>query len=163
MRILWGKKMVCKLRVLASDRWKMSFSSQLGQFEWNVVPFGLPGSSSLMMRVTDQALTVGLDFSGDMVPAAGPTRAGRPLLHRGTGASRARQAHSASLCSRILTTARCTPRRWRRLGRGAVDLPPAQSSSPSASLYGRCSDFAGTASPRWACRSARARCTAVRR
>jgi hypothetical protein len=30
-----------QLRVRASDRWKTSFRSQLGQFEWNVVPFGL--------------------------------------------------------------------------------------------------------------------------
>ncbi len=44
-----------KLRVLASNRWKTSFRSQLGQFELNVVPFGIPGSSSesLMMRVTN--------------------------------------------------------------------------------------------------------------
>ena len=45
----------------ASDR-KTSLRSQLGQFEWNVVPFGLHGSSSLLMRVMNQALTVGLDF-----------------------------------------------------------------------------------------------------
>jgi hypothetical protein len=36
----------------------------LGQFEWNVVPYGLQGSSSLLMRIMNQALTVGLDFSG---------------------------------------------------------------------------------------------------
>ena len=34
-----------------SDRWKKCFRSQLGQFEWYVVPFGLQGSSSLLMRV----------------------------------------------------------------------------------------------------------------
>ena len=33
-----------QLRVRDSDRWKTSFRSQLGQFEWNVVPFGLQGS-----------------------------------------------------------------------------------------------------------------------
>ena len=49
-----------QLRVRDSDRWKTSFRSQLGQFEWNVVPFGLQGSSSLLMRVMNQALTVGL-------------------------------------------------------------------------------------------------------
>ena len=32
-----------QLRVRASDRWKTSFRSQLGQFEWNVVPIGLQG------------------------------------------------------------------------------------------------------------------------
>jgi hypothetical protein len=55
-----------QLRVLASDRWK-SFQSQLGQLEWNVVPFGLQGSSSLLMRVMNQALTVGLDYPGDSI------------------------------------------------------------------------------------------------
>ena len=34
-----------QLRVRAVDRWKTSFRSQLGQFEWNVVPFGLQGAS----------------------------------------------------------------------------------------------------------------------
>ena len=53
-----------QLRVREQDRWKTSFRSQLGQFEWNVVPYGLQGSSSLLMRVMNQALTVGLDFSG---------------------------------------------------------------------------------------------------
>jgi hypothetical protein len=56
--------------VLASDWWKTSFQSQLGQFEWNVVPFGLQGASSLLTRVMNQALTVGLDFPGDQT--AGP-------------------------------------------------------------------------------------------
>ena len=56
-----------QLRVRASDRWKTSFRSQLGQFEWNVVPFGLQGSSSLLMRVMNQALTVGLDYPGDSI------------------------------------------------------------------------------------------------
>ena len=51
-----------QLRVRAEDRWKTSFRSQLGQFEWNVVPFGLQGSSSLLMRVMNQALTVKLDY-----------------------------------------------------------------------------------------------------
>ena len=39
-----------QLQVLAADWWKTSFRSQLGQFEWNVVPFGLQGASSLLMR-----------------------------------------------------------------------------------------------------------------
>ena len=38
-------------RVRASDRWNTSFRSQ----EWNVVPFGLQGASSLLMRVMNQA------------------------------------------------------------------------------------------------------------
>ena len=65
-----------QLRVRASDRWKTSFRSQLGQFEWNVVPFGLQGSSSLLMRVMNQALTVGLGaasaVSGGVPGASGP-------------------------------------------------------------------------------------------
>ena len=74
-----------QLRVLAADRWKTSFRSQLGQFEWNVVLFGLLGASSLLTRVTNQTLTVGLDFAGG--PAAGPTspapRSGLPPIHGG--------------------------------------------------------------------------------
>ena len=49
-----------QLRVRAADRWKTSFRSQLGQFEWNVVPFGLQGASSLLTQVMNQALTIGL-------------------------------------------------------------------------------------------------------
>ncbi len=62
-------------RVRAADRWKTSFRLQLAQFEWNraVVPFGLQGASSLLMRVMNQALTVGLDFPG------GPRRRRGPL------------------------------------------------------------------------------------
>ena len=68
-----------QLRVRAADRWKTSFRSQLGQFEWNVVPFGLQGSSSLLMRVMNQALTVGLDFPGEATGVQPPPDAqGRP-------------------------------------------------------------------------------------
>ena len=67
-----------QLRVRDSDRWKTSFRSQLGQFEWNVVPFGLQGSSSLLMRVMNQALTVGLDFPGSSPLAAGPDSCPQP-------------------------------------------------------------------------------------
>jgi hypothetical protein len=52
----------CQLLVRALDRWKTSFWFQLGQFEWNVAPVGLQGASSLLMRVMNQDLTVGLDF-----------------------------------------------------------------------------------------------------
>ena len=67
-----------QLRVRDSDRWKTSFRSQLGQFEWNVEPFGLQGSSSLLMRVMNQALTVGLGqdetsaIRGGVPGASGP-------------------------------------------------------------------------------------------
>ena len=60
-----------QLRVRSTDRWKTSFRSQLGQFEWNVVPFGLQGASSLLMRVMNQALTVGLDFPGGPTASSG--------------------------------------------------------------------------------------------
>jgi hypothetical protein len=65
-----------QLRVRAADRWKTSFRSQLGQLEWNAVPFGLQGAPSLLMRVMHQALTVGLDFPG------GPRRRRGPLRRR---------------------------------------------------------------------------------
>ena len=67
-----------QLRVRASDRWKTSFRLQLGQFEWNMVKFGLQGSSSLLMHVMNQVLTVGLDY---------PIRRStihRTLIRRGT-------------------------------------------------------------------------------
>ncbi len=73
------------------DRWKSSFRSQLGQFvEWNVVPFGLQGTSSLLMRVMYQALTVGLDFPGGPtttpVTAAASVGASGPAATAGSGA-----------------------------------------------------------------------------
>jgi hypothetical protein len=68
-----------QLRVWTSDRRKTrktSFRSQMGQFEWNVVPFGLQGSSSLLIRVMNEALTVGLGpspaVSGGMPGASAP-------------------------------------------------------------------------------------------
>ena len=63
----------------------MSFRLQLGQFEWNVVLFGLQRASSLLMRIMNQALTVGLDFPGH--GPAGPAHAapqrGLPPVHGG--------------------------------------------------------------------------------
>ena len=78
-----------QLRVRSADRWKTSFRSQLGQFEWNVVPFGLQGSSSLLMRVMNQALTVGLDFPADQTRFRSlPSTPGPALVHGGVpGAS----------------------------------------------------------------------------
>jgi hypothetical protein len=79
-----------QLRARASEEWKTSCRSQLGQFEWNVVPFGLQGSSSLLMHVTNQALTVGLDYLGENLACSsrpGPP-AGPPPIHAGVpGAS----------------------------------------------------------------------------
>ncbi len=62
-----------QLRVRPADQWKTSFQSQLDQFQWNVVPFSLQGASSLLMRVMNQALTVGLTF-----PRAGSAPPWRP-------------------------------------------------------------------------------------
>jgi hypothetical protein len=81
-----------QLQVRPADRWKTSFRSQLGQFEWNVAPFGLQGASSLLMRVMNQALTVGLDFPGAQdsapAPARGPPGTARAPVHGGVpGAS----------------------------------------------------------------------------
>ena len=49
-----------QLRLRPSDRWKTSFRTQLGQFDWNVVPYGLQGASSVLMRYMNRILTVGL-------------------------------------------------------------------------------------------------------
>jgi hypothetical protein len=68
-----------QLRVRDSDRWKTSFRSQLGQFEWNVVPFGLQGSSSLLMRVMNQALPVGLGQDATLAIRGGVPGASGPL------------------------------------------------------------------------------------
>ena len=40
----------CQLRVLPTHRWKTSFWSQVGQSEWNFVPFSLQGASSMLMQ-----------------------------------------------------------------------------------------------------------------
>ena len=53
-----------QLSVREKDRWKTSFRSQLGQFEWKVVPYGLQGASSLLMRVMNAALTAGAGPEG---------------------------------------------------------------------------------------------------
>ena len=49
-----------QVRLREADWWKTSFRSQLGQFEWKVMPFGLQGSSSVLMRVMNAAMTRGL-------------------------------------------------------------------------------------------------------
>ncbi len=66
-----------QVRLRETDWCKTSFRSQLGQFEWKVMPFGLQGSSSILMRVMNAALTQGL-----RPPAADP---GTPLSDGATG------------------------------------------------------------------------------
>ena len=48
-----------RIRLRESDRWKTSFLSQLGQFQWKVVLLGLQGSSSVLMLVMNEAMTEG--------------------------------------------------------------------------------------------------------
>jgi len=54
-----------QVRIREADWWKTSFRSQLGQFEWKVMPFGLQGASSVLMRVMNSAMTRGLQPSAD--------------------------------------------------------------------------------------------------
>jgi hypothetical protein len=62
-----------QVRLREADWWKTSFRSQLGQFEWKVMPFGLQGSSSVLMRVMNAAMTRGLrDSTGCTAPGPGP-------------------------------------------------------------------------------------------
>ena len=75
-----------QVRVREADWWKTSFRSQLGQFEWRVMPFGLQGSSSVLMRVMNSAMTRGLrpSDSDPAPPGAGglpPDQAGIPGAH----------------------------------------------------------------------------------
>ena len=61
-----------QVRLREADWWKTSFRSQLGQFEWKVMPFGLQGSSSVLMRVMNAAMTQGLHpTEGDTAPSGG--------------------------------------------------------------------------------------------
>ena len=54
-----------QVRIREADRWKTSFRSQLGQFEWKVMPFGVQGASSVLMRVMNGAMTRSLRQHGD--------------------------------------------------------------------------------------------------
>ena len=76
-----------QIRLREADWWKTSFRSQLGQFEWKVMPFGLQGSSSVLMRVMNAAMTNGLHPSADgSAPLPGDRGTGVPgargPLHR---------------------------------------------------------------------------------
>jgi hypothetical protein len=76
-----------QVRIRETDWWKTSFRSQLGQFEWKVMPFGLQGSSSVLMRVMNSAMTRGLHTTDAPVSAACSSSVGgvpgaRGPLHR---------------------------------------------------------------------------------
>ena len=60
-----------QVRVREADWWKTSFRTQLGRFEWKVMPFGLQGSSSVLMRVMKAAMTKGL-HEATTAPAQAP-------------------------------------------------------------------------------------------
>ena len=50
-----------------------------------MVPFGLQGASSLLMRVMNQALTFGLDFPGDPTPTTAEAAVVTPDLASAAG------------------------------------------------------------------------------
>jgi transposase InsO family protein len=60
-----------QVRLREADWWKTSFRTQLGQFEWKVMPFGLQGSSSVLMRVMNAVMTKGLRRTSAEGAAAG--------------------------------------------------------------------------------------------
>ena len=64
-----------QVRIREADWWKTSFRSQLGQFEWKVMPFGLQGASSVLMRVMNSAMTRGLRQPGGEPPPPGTAAA----------------------------------------------------------------------------------------
>ena len=70
------------MRLREADWWKTSLRSQLGQIEWKVMPFGLQGSSSVLMRVINAAMTLGLHGpASDPAPAPPAARPGVPGAH----------------------------------------------------------------------------------
>ena len=62
-----------QVRLREADWWNTSFLSQLGQFEWKVMPFGLQGSSAVLMRVMNAAMARGLHRPAPNSPNLGPT------------------------------------------------------------------------------------------
>ena len=144
-----------------------SFWSQLGQFEWNVVPFSLQGSSSLLMRVMNQAPTVALDFEGGTAntPRSGASYSAQ-TCHRSMLGFQWRHNHWAGVLFSIWTTAwrislpccsTCSSlRRCLRSSVMSSSIPRA----PSASLGSSCRSSASwaTDSQRNACPWTHARC-----
>ncbi len=80
-----------QLQVRSTDRWKTSFRSQLGQFEWNVVPFGLQGASAVRCgtRVAPAfAARRRRRYRGGPVRLALPAAVQQPAVHQQRSALR---------------------------------------------------------------------------
>ena len=66
-----------QVRLREADWWKTSFRSQLGQFGWKFMPFGLQGSSSVLVRAMNDAMTRGLHGpASDRAPTPPAARPG---------------------------------------------------------------------------------------
>ena len=62
-----------QFRVREEDRWKTSFRCPLGQFEWNVMPYGTQGASSVLQRYMNRIFRAGLGAAPDgLGGASGP-------------------------------------------------------------------------------------------
>ena len=49
-----------QFRVREEDRWKTSVRCPLGQFEWNVMPYGTQGATSVLQRYMNRIFRAGL-------------------------------------------------------------------------------------------------------
>ena len=64
-----------QFRVREEDRWKTSFRCPLGQFEWNVMPYGTQGASSVLQRYMNRIFRAGLGTAPEGLggaPGTGP-------------------------------------------------------------------------------------------
>ena len=80
--------------VQEEDRWKTSFRCPLGQFEWNVMPYGVQGASSVLQRYMHRIFRAGLGAApAGLGGGSGPG----PLLHGPTGPAESGTAHAARM------------------------------------------------------------------
>ena len=54
-----------RFRVREEDWWKTSFRCPLGQFEWNVMPYGTQGASAVLQRYMNRIFRAGLGAAPD--------------------------------------------------------------------------------------------------